>query len=64
MISPPDGAHIESKTIRVATDFKHWKFIPALAFSYSLGKKTSKKARIFEIGPRLDMSVCNQNFST
>jgi len=49
---------------RVATDFKHWKFIPALAFSYSLGKKTSKKARIFQIGPHLDMSVCDQNFST
>ena len=46
-LAPPLRTPLDSS--RVATDFKHWKFIPALAFSYSLGKKTSKNARIFKI---------------
>jgi len=46
-------------------NFKYWKCISALAFSYSLKKKEMlKNARIFEIELRLEMPICVQSFTT
>ena len=45
-------------------NFKHRKFIAALAFLYSFRQEILKNARIFEIGPRLNMPICVQSFTT
>ena len=54
--------------IRVAqtnkVDFKHQKFISAKTDSYSLVQKHYRNAKILKIGQNLDMSVCDQSFTS